>query len=206
MTVQMARAGNDSGKGGAGRAAASVVGSETFILFRDSIQRVGSLLTRIEHVKTAHSVRRNGLGDPWMSGSLLRKHGDGLCSRPGGDLEKNAMPTRRIHRVVRGGVVTAVLVVCSLAILTSNAKLESRDNEFSVSIREKHRIRSAGFERPQSVYNCRASAKACALAAVQQMCGNDRYEITFADIYVGADGQLEGEWGYRCLSSRREVL
>jgi hypothetical protein len=116
------------------------------------------------------------------------------------------MPTRRVHLVVLGGVVTAVLVVCLFAILTSNAKLGTRDNEFSVSIREKHRIRSAGFERPQPVYNCRASAKACALAAVQQMCGHDRYEITFADVYVDADGQLEGEWGYRCLNSRREVL
>lgn len=159
-----------------------------------------------ESVKTAHSVRRNRLGVLGMFGSLVRKHGDGLCWRPGGNLEKNAMLTRSFQTVVLGGVVTAVLVVCSLAILTSNVKLEARESEFSVSIREKHRIRSAGFERPLPVYNCRASAKACALAAVQQMCGNDRNEITFADIYVGADGQLEGEWGYRCLSSRPDLL
>jgi len=117
----------------------------------------------------------------------------------------NAMQKRTVQTLMLGGIGTAVVTVCSLAILGSNGQTQGRDAAFSVSVQEKRSILPAAAKQSQRLYNCRANAQSCAIAAVQEACGNNEYEITFENVHVGADGRLDGEWGYRCFS-RNGVL
>ena len=110
-----------------------------------------------------------------------------------------------VETLVLGSIGMAVGAVCTLAIRTSNARSPAPHDAFSVSIQEKAAIRSARQQWSEHIYNCRASAESCAIAAVQEACGRNEYEITFENIRVLEDGQLDGEWGYRCLI-RENVL
>jgi hypothetical protein len=115
------------------------------------------------------------------------------------------MRKRTVQTLMLGGVSTAVVTVCSLAIFGLSGKPQARDAAFSVSLQEKRSIRPVEAQQSQRLYNCRADAKPCAIAAVQEACGNNEYEITFEKVHVDANGQLDGEWGYRCFS-RNGVL
>lgn len=128
--------------------------------------------------------------------SLIYQHGLG---------SRNAMRKRTVQTLILGGIGTAVVTVCSLAIVGSNGQSQMRDAAFSVSIQENRSIQPVGAKQFQRLYNCRANTESCAIAAVQEVCGNNEYEITFENVSVGADGRLDGEWGYRCFS-RNGVL
>lgn len=116
------------------------------------------------------------------------------------------MKTRTLGALMLGGTGATVVVVCLLAVVVSYTKSQVPDDEYAVVVSEKERIRSAGGMNGQRAYNCKADAETCARAAVQEICGDDEFEITFRSVDVGTDGKgFDGEWAYRCFR-RNHVL
>lgn len=116
------------------------------------------------------------------------------------------MKTRTVYALMLGGAGATVVAVCLLAIALSHTQSQAPDDPYAVVIKETDRIRSAGAVKGPRAYSCKADAETCARAAVQEICGDDEFEITFRSVDVGTDGKnFDGEWAYRCLR-RSNVL